>query len=277
MSKIFYVYGLIDPRNNLPFYIGKGTINPKRRGVRYRRILEHLSKSDTVNKFKVKVMEKILLNYDKIPYIIYKYFDDEVECFTCEVELISKYGRRDLKSGCLTNLTNGGEGFSGRIKTTEEKFKISQAKKLYYESNPANFKGCKHTEETKRLMSEKQQQMAKHLSMKATGRKHTEETKQKLREINLGRKIPKEICHKFAHHGSNNCQAKTYIFVSPNKECFIVNGEFKKFLIDKGLSIQTFKKFVNKGIIPPPTNPNHNKMTQARLDSTGWEVKYHLE
>ncbi len=274
MKKTYYIYGLIDPRNDLPFYIGKGTINPKRRGVKYRRVQEHLDGTDTHNQFKTKVLNKILLEHGNVPSIIYNTFEDENVCLDLEKELIRKYGRRDLGTGCLTNLTDGGEGFTGRVKSPEERKKISDSRKLYYQTHPANFKGCKHTEETKKIMSEIQKELAPITSLRSRGRRHTPETKEKLRQINLGRKIPKEICHKFAHHGKDNCQSKSYLFISPNNDTFKVEGEFKKFVRDNKLSIMAFKKFLNKGTIPPPINPTHNKMTIERMNSTGWEVRF---
>lgn len=63
----------------------------------------------------------------------------------CELEqlMISEYGRIDLHTGTLSNLTDGGEGTLG-VKQSQE----SIAKRV------AKNKGRKNTEETKRKMSE---------------------------------------------------------------------------------------------------------------------------
>ena len=45
-----------------------------------------------------------------------------------EVELIAKYGRIDLGTGTLVNLTDGGEGTLNRKMTEETKRKISKAR-----------------------------------------------------------------------------------------------------------------------------------------------------
>jgi hypothetical protein len=47
--------------------------------------------------------------------------EDEAEAFAKEIELIALYGRRNLKKGTLFNLTDGGEGGSGTIKTAAHK------------------------------------------------------------------------------------------------------------------------------------------------------------
>ena len=53
----------------------------------------------------------------------------------CELEqlLIKEYGRRDLRTGCLVNMTDGGEGSPGKkiaIKTREKMSKSHKGKKL---------------------------------------------------------------------------------------------------------------------------------------------------
>lgn len=52
---------------------------------------------------------------------------DEAEAFFEEIRLIAMYGRRDLKTGTLFNLTDGGEGFGGIVRTPEWAAKISQS------------------------------------------------------------------------------------------------------------------------------------------------------
>jgi hypothetical protein len=52
---------------------------------------------------------------------------DEEFAFLLETELIDKLGRRDLNKGPLLNLTNGGQGSSGNIRSVETRKKIGQA------------------------------------------------------------------------------------------------------------------------------------------------------
>jgi hypothetical protein len=55
--------------------------------------------------------------------------------FLLEMGLIKVFGRKDLGTGTLHNLSNGGEGSSGRVKTTEEKLKVSASLKKFYAVN----------------------------------------------------------------------------------------------------------------------------------------------
>ena len=62
----------------------------------------------------------------------------------CELEelLILEYGRRDLGTGCLVNMTNGGDGSPGTFVSKETRLKISSKNK-----------GKKLTDEHKRKLS----------------------------------------------------------------------------------------------------------------------------
>ena len=103
-----------------------------------------------------------------------------------EVELILKYGRIDLKTGCLVNLTNGGDGVLGYTYTDEVKSKMSLIKK----GLPSPMKGRTLSEETKLKISNSKK-----------GKKHSEYHKQKISEGNKGKKLSES--HKEALINSN--------------------------------------------------------------------------
>jgi NUMOD3 motif len=58
----------------------------------------------------------------------------EEEAFAIEIDQIKKYGRVDNNTGILRNLTNGGEGSSGKIFSEETRAKISDTNKKLYAS-----------------------------------------------------------------------------------------------------------------------------------------------
>lgn len=90
----------------------------------------------------------------------------------CELEqlLISEYGRADLGTGTLVNLTNGGEGIVGRIISEKERQRMKTA-----------FKGRKHSEESK----------AK-IGLAGIGRTASDETKAKLSLAKKGKPLSEE-------------------------------------------------------------------------------------
>jgi hypothetical protein len=79
--KTFYTY-LWLRENGTPYYVGKGT---GRRAIR---------------KGSPKDLDRILIQE----------FPSEEDAFAAEIFLIDYYGRRDLGTGCLRNLTAGGDG-----------------------------------------------------------------------------------------------------------------------------------------------------------------------
>ncbi len=111
---MFYVYVYRDPRptkNNQPVYVGKGTgdrdLSHWSRGSHnkpFQDFIAHLKARDLVAPCE-RVFET----------------DSEAAAFAKEIELIALYGRRDRKKGPLFNLTDGGEGASGAVRTSEEK------------------------------------------------------------------------------------------------------------------------------------------------------------
>ena len=65
--------------------------------------------------------------------------------------MIAILGRKDLGTGILRNLTNGGDGASGAVRSEETKKKDSESK--IGEKNPMF--GVPHTEEWKKAISER--------------------------------------------------------------------------------------------------------------------------
>ena len=143
----FYTYAYLR-ENRTPYYIGKGC---------YRRAYRRNGKPCGVPK-------------DKNRIIFLKQNLTEEDAFRHEIYMIAVFGRKDLGTGILRNMTNGGDGISGYSHTEETKKLLSE--KNSGENNA--WYGKNHTEETKTKMRESNK------SRKRTP--HSEETKRKMRE-----------------------------------------------------------------------------------------------
>lgn len=123
MEEKYYLYRHVRLDSNIPFYIGIGKKQKKFSATIENEYKRAFSKKRTsywnkiVNKSKYRV--DIVLESCDLNFIKKK-----------EFEFISLYGRRDLGSGSLCNLTDGGEGCFNRISTPERNRKISEALKL---------------------------------------------------------------------------------------------------------------------------------------------------
>lgn len=145
------VYRHIRLDKNVPFYIGIGT-----------------RKSRAYDKGRNRIWKNIAA---KTNYEVEILFDDltRPQAEAKERELITLYGRLDLKTGTLANLTNGGDEGGGQ-------------------SN----KGRKHTEETKaklkgRPSNSKRPEVRKKLSELFKGRPIPEEQKKRISEALKGK------------------------------------------------------------------------------------------
>lgn len=130
----FYVYVYLDPRKQgqytyenttisflyEPFYIGKGTKN---------RCYKHLWEAENTNKnfFRLNKIRKILKEgYEPIIMKIFDKLSNDT-ALQVEIDMISLIGRADKNLGSLTNMTDGGDGNNGFIRTVEYRKKLSEA------------------------------------------------------------------------------------------------------------------------------------------------------
>lgn len=98
-SGAYYVYGLIDPRNNKLFYIGKGTGN---------RVFQHVAESDKnpeSEKAKLQRIRSIEASQNEVKHILINWGLTEAEAFASEASLINlmNYISKDE----LTNIVAG--------------------------------------------------------------------------------------------------------------------------------------------------------------------------
>lgn len=176
----FYVYRYLR-EDRTPYYIGKG--KDKRAYVNNRTIKKPLDPT------RIEIIKDQL---------------SEREAFDLEIELIALHGRKDISTGILRNLTNGGEGVSGRVDTTEtiqkrvsknkgkkrtaeQKHRMSLAQKgrpprLYTDDQKAEIsRKISETHKGKPKSEEHKQKLSDFFTGKSNG-KRSEETKQKMRK-----------------------------------------------------------------------------------------------
>lgn len=117
----YYVYMLLDPNNNKPFYVGKGVDN---------RVFNHLScaltDTDTSNAKYEKIRE-IVQSGQTVKHIIVRHGLSESEAFQIEASLI------DTLTYCgllLSNIVGGHNSIEKGLMTSEEIVKLYNAQPL---------------------------------------------------------------------------------------------------------------------------------------------------
>ena len=202
----YYIYALIYPDGHRwqgeLAYIGKGCRNrhlkhkwlysqPKKKGARENPMLRAL-------------YEK----YGDMPVAILSRHQTDEEAHAEECRLIADSGRRQLKTGRLCNLTDGGEGASGARHSDESRAKRSVAKmgskcspevadrlrKLRI-GVPSPWKGKTPTPEMKeRAKAGQQAARDRGEFLRPPGFKHSPESREKMRAAKLGKPSPKRGC-----------------------------------------------------------------------------------
>ena len=125
---MFYVYTYLR-EDGSPYYVGKGSG-------------DRAYKKWNKNEIKPpKDQNRIIIFEDNLT---------EVQAFDLEKKLIAEYGRKDLGTGILRNLSSGGDGNSGWVPTNETREKIRLGNK-----------GKKRNEKTRDKMSSSKQNMSK--------------------------------------------------------------------------------------------------------------------
>jgi hypothetical protein len=201
---MFYVYKYLR-EDESPYYIGKGKDDRAWHRSKHERI--HLPK----DKSRIVIVEENL---------------SEEQAFQLEIELIKHYGRKDLGTGILHNLTNGGEGSAGAVfgrpsderiqkikdaltgrklsDDTKEKMSLS-AQKLksdkWKESASKNRKGKSLSDSQRKFLSESRMGENNPMFGKESpnkGKTLSEETKEKIRKARSKQVISEETRKKMA-------------------------------------------------------------------------------
>jgi hypothetical protein len=247
-----YVYQHIRLDNSTIFYIGIGSDSTyKRANNKYNRN---------------QVWKRISKKYGYSVEIIYDNITWEDAC-NKEIELIKKYGRINLGSGDLVNMTDGGEGLIGLIHTEDHRKKNSDSNKGKKKSEEFVEKLRNRTvsDETKLKISvsnrgkkrtvDQRQKMKDSLKGKYIGennhffgKNHTDESKNKISKAAKGRKLSVDIKEKI---GKSNT-GKTHPHTQETKEKLSYSAK-----------LRNIKPPSRKGM--KHTEETKQKMREARL------------
>jgi hypothetical protein len=235
---MFYTYIYHDPERHVPIYVGKGFGD---------RAFKHLKKNVVNPRFanRLKVLKR--KGFEPLIEIIDQ--SNEEQALSEEVRLIKLFGRKDLKSGPLYNLTDGGEGI--RNPSIETRRRMSEGVKASY------------TDELKRLRSTSQLGIKKSSeskkNMKAAARKRwssEESLKDRKKLSESGKK----------RRGVLNGRSKTWSLQAPNGKLHLTSacGDFCKKV---GISYHALR---NKAVTNDTT-------PVSRGQSKGWSVLCYTE
>jgi len=166
----YYVYAFLRETDLTPYYIGKG-IGKRAFATHGRRVSAPKDKN------------RIIILYQNLT---------ENQAYNIEILLIDFYGREDLGTGRLLNMTSGGDGRSKIIVKEETREKLSNASKG--KNNPMFGKTAWNrgqTKETNQKLAEIGNKLKGHKAWNV-GVPHTDEAKNKMSISRKGRKLSEE-------------------------------------------------------------------------------------
>lgn len=188
----YYLYRHIRLDKDEPFYIGIGT---KRSQFTDRNYYKDNFKRAYTKDSRSEIWERIVAKTDYEVEILLE--SDNYEFIKKkEIEFIKLYGRINLNTGILANLTDGGDGQLGRKQTKEslEKRRITRSKRTYIVSEETREKlrnASKSKPNIKEFLNEIRKRITlehhKKHAIKNTGKKRSEETKKLLSKKALER------------------------------------------------------------------------------------------
>lgn len=176
----FYVYAYFELGSDTPFYIGKGT---------GKRAYDHLSSWYLKGKktlFHNKIRKMLRDGSHPCVRILHEDLTED-EALKTEMDLIAKYGRRDNGTGCLCNVTDGGEGMSGHVASAETRAKMSAKRRGRVFSAEHRAK----LSEAARVRSVSREHLAR-MTAALLSKPVSEETRRKRSEATRGRAKPAE-------------------------------------------------------------------------------------
>lgn len=224
-----YVYRHIRLDTNQPFYIG---ISKKKDN--YKRAYNKEDRNNLWKKISEKTEYKVQIIFE----------DDDIECIKQkEIEFIFLYGRINLGTGTLANLTDGGDGTTNYI-YTQEQIEANRQRNLEWNKDPKRREFIKNINIGRKATEEHKEKNR----IAQTGRECKESTRKLLSEIKKGKKFDQEFKDKV----SANKNIFLYTIQDSNDNIYKNIRFLKDFCKDKGLTASdlqmTFKGLNSQGL-----------------------------
>jgi hypothetical protein len=197
-NTIYYVYAYVR-KDGTPYYIGKGKDR--------RAFAPHKRKNNS--NLLPKEESQIIILHENL---------SEEAAFDLEKSLILKYGRKDLGTGILRNMTEGGEGNrkSGyKLWSEEDKKRMSESRlgvKIGPNSVPSPLKGVPRSDETKRKISETNKGR-----VIGCNKKKSEAAKNRVKQAWTGKKRPIVKCPHCPKEGADFVMSRWHFENCPSK------------------------------------------------------------
>ena len=119
----FYIYAHYRNDTGEVFYIGKGEGNRHKSKQGRNPYWHNIVKA---HGYKIEILE---------------HYESEEEAFQAEQALIVELGRKDLGNGLLVNMSDGGEGASGAVRTPAQRQRYSESTWMRTEAGKASMRG----------------------------------------------------------------------------------------------------------------------------------------
>lgn len=233
---MYYVYALIDPRNNMPFYIGKG------KGRRAKTHLQEVPETRNQHKEnKIAAIRAVDLE-PRIEYLAEDILDEEF-AYKMESDLITRYGRKGYEPyGILTNICLDSRPPNHRGKTYEEIYGVERAQqqkemRSTLQKERGGYGPKKHSETTKKKISDRVAGVGNGM----WDRHHSDKSKDLIRK------------NRNPVRGEKHPGSKHWILTSPSGQKFERVGDIKNLCKELGLSFSTMhaahikKRIPNRG------------------------------
>ena len=182
-----YVYRHIRLDKNEPFYIGIGSDS----NGKYTRANSVSDRNSIWKKIVSKAEYRVDILLDDLTW---------EEACEKEKEFIVIYGRINIETGILANMTDGGDGVLNLLVSDQTKVKISNSNKGKLSGNKNPFYGKRHTDEFKQMLSNLRKEKYSGVNHPLYGKPCSDSRRYKISESNKGK-----------NKGGSHCRARLVI------------------------------------------------------------------